>query len=1071
MNLLGPHPRLSEVILASAGTGKTYQLTSRFLTLMACGQAPESILATTFTRKAAGEIFDRLARRLLAACEPGSDGSAALRELRESVDAEIDQEACVRMLALIAEGLHRLHIRTIDSFFVQAALAYALELDLTPGWRIVEAENDERLRLEAIDHVLEEGDRAELVALIRMMSGGALARSVHDAMTRAVGGAYSVYLQTIERAGAWEAAAPEEVPLGEAEVRRAIERLGRAVLPVVSSGHAHAGWLKAHEKVVGLAHEGDWEGFLCATLTEKILDGEETYYRRPIPPGMADAFDPLIRHATTVVLGAIDAKNRATRRFLADFDREYWAIKRARGAYRFDDIPRLLLERAANEGLDDLYYRLDGRITHLLLDEFQDTSLAQFELLRPMLDEMLADPGAGRSVFCVGDVKQSLYAWRDAEPELLVRLPERWPQLGPAATLEVSWRSSPIVLEAVNGVFSDIARNPAVEPPEAAAVWGERFRVHEAAPALATAPGSAALRVGPAVEGDAVAKRRATLEYAAQRVRAIRDRSPVATIGVLVRKHNRIPHLIHALEKLDVEASEEGGNPVTDAAGVGAAASLLWMADHPGDSAARYHVATSPIGAVVGLTDPRDAEGGERVAAELRRRLSRDGYAPTLGAILNDCAASLDERGFDRFCQLIDLAQQFEEEAGTRPAEFVRLVQTRGVEEPGRRQVRVMTVHAAKGLEFDAVVLPDLEDGWSLGAGDMLIERDDPLGPVEGVSLYVRRELRRLKPRLERMYQQRFAREAVEELCVLYVSMTRAKHVLEMIVQPRRDATPKHSLAGVLLSALAPGATPLADSTLWERSSPDDWGEHVGAHAREDAPPERDPVELIVRRPARTRASRLQRRSPSALEGGRRLDLREAMRIPEASSLERGTLLHAWFEAIEWLDDGRPDEPALLGIARRNAFSEETARGLLPDFEAALAGEAVRGILSRAAYADRCAPGDALEARRESPFAVREPDAETGEAWLLAGQFDRLVIGRRGGSPAWAEVIDFKTDNVAPDDMLELAERVAFYRPQIESYRRAACATLGLAPERVAAKLVFTSCDRVMEVGSESDRD
>ena len=1063
MNHTNPPVRTSEVILASAGTGKTYQLTSRFLTLMAQDQAPESILATTFTRKAAGEIFDRLARRLLEASEPGEKGAAALKQMRESVDPAIDPAACARMLAMIADRLHRLHIRTIDSFFVQAALTYAMELDLTPGWRIVdEQDEDQEIVLEAIDRVLEAGDRTDLVALIRVMHGGALARSVHGAMLRAVRGSYSVYLQTADRAEVWEAAAPPSKPMGEAELPRAIEELERVSLPEDTR------WRKAHDKGLELARDSAWEAFLGAGLAKRILEGQDGYYRKPFTSEIAKAYRTLIDHAGAKLLQEINEKNLATYSFLADFHREYWAIKRARAAYRFDDIPLLLHERSQAEGLDDLYYRLDGRVTHLLLDEFQDTSIAQFNLLRPMLNEMLADPSAGRSVFCVGDVKQSLYAWRDAEPELLARLPDLWPQLGPATTLEVSWRSSPIVLGAVNGVFSDIAENVAVDPPEAGKTWAGRFRAHRAADPLADLPGTASLLVGPQVEGKAFERLRATLEYAARRVRAIRDRSPTATIGVLVRKRNRIPHLIHALEKLEVEASEEGGNPVTDAPGVGAATSLLWMADHPGDSAARYHVATSPIGAVVGLTDPLDSEGGERVAAEIRRRLSRDGYAPTLGAILNDCAATLDERGFDRFCQLIDLAQQFDEEAGTRPGEFVRRVQRRGVEEPGRRHVRIMTVHAAKGLEFDAVVLPDLEDGWKVDAGDMLVERDDPLGPVRGVSLYVKGALRQLSPRIERMYQQRFAREAVEELCVLYVSMTRAKHVLEMIVQPSDKAAPKRSLAGVVLSALAPGDVPAAGATLWTSASDTDWAEHVAKHARIEAPPQREPVELVVRRPERARASRLQRRSPSAMEGGRRLDLREAMRMPEAASLERGTLMHAWFEAIEWIEDGRPDDGALVQIALRNAFGEEAARTILREFERSLAGETVRRILSRAAYEARSSPGDTLEAWRESSFAIREPDAETGEPWLLAGQFDRLVIGWRAGEPAWAEVIDFKTDDVSPDDMLELAERVAYYRPQIESYRRAACAMLALTPECVTAKLVFTSCDHVVEVGGAS---
>src|SRR6185436_16602214 len=151
------------------------------------------------------------------------------------------------------------------------------------------------------------------------------------------------------------------------------------------------------------------------------------------------------------------------------------------GWLRFDDVPRLL--RDATRRLDDLYYRLDGRIDHLLLDEFQDTSLDQFDILRPIMEELVSqgDEHQSRSVLCVGDVKQSLYSWRGAEPELLPALSLVWPQLEPDE-LHENFRSSPFILDVVNTVFKSVAENAALRESGRAAAerFGAGFVAHVA---------------------------------------------------------------------------------------------------------------------------------------------------------------------------------------------------------------------------------------------------------------------------------------------------------------------------------------------------------------------------------------------------------------------------------------------------------------------------------------------------------------------------------------------------------------------------------------------------------------
>lgn len=219
-----------------------------------------------------------------------------------------------------------------------------------------------------------------------------------------------------------------------------------------------------------------------------------------------------------------------------------------------------------------------------------------------------------------------------------------------------------------------------------------------------------------------------------------------ARVGVLVRTNKQIPRLIYELKRLGIEASEEGGSPLMDAPPVATAVSLLQLADFPGDSAAAFHVATSPLGKALNLGTPIGARRAREVSALIRTRLMTEGYAGLLRWVLVVCGTQMDQRGFARFNQLIDLAPTFDDRAGTRPSEFVRLARETRTADPSRNSVRVMSIHKSRGLEFDAVVLPDLDRTWSLRSDGFLIDRNDPFGPLTAATRYPTESVRSMHP-------------------------------------------------------------------------------------------------------------------------------------------------------------------------------------------------------------------------------------------------------------------------------------------------------------------------------------
>ena len=219
--------------------------------------------------------------------------------------------------------------------------------------------------------------------------------------------------------------------------------------------------------------------------------------------------------------------------------------------------------------------------------------------------------------------------------------------------------------------------------------------------------GYAELKVGPRAEGMGGVQP-ALLDYAAQLIGELHAREPRASVGVLVRTNKVVSYIIAALRKLGIPASGEGGTPLTDAAPVNALLALLRLADHPGDRLARYHVAQTPVGEMLGYTSHQAGAEANRLARRIRGQLLRDGYGFTLDRWAKALAPSCNALERARLLQMVELGFQWDGDRTLRPGDFVRLVEKQRVEDPSGARVRVMTVHQSKGLQFDVVVLPNL---------------------------------------------------------------------------------------------------------------------------------------------------------------------------------------------------------------------------------------------------------------------------------------------------------------------------------------------------------------------------
>ena len=1035
------------IIRASAGTGKTFQLSNRYLALLNAGVSPDRILATTFTRKAAAEILDRIVMRLAEAVFD----EGAREELSSFLGSQpLDRDRCETLLAELLRNLHRLHVSTLDSFFAQMARSMSLEIGLPLAWRIVDALQDATLRDEAIEAVIHNEKTSDLVTLTHLLTKGEASRTVGQLIRGTVNDLETLYQET--DAEAWQKV-PRYKPLDEGEWLLLLEELRTLELP-------DKRFERARDADYQRALLGDWEKFITTGIAAKVSAGEEVFYQKPIPAEAVSVYSKLLQHARALLVSRVAMQTEGSHDLLKQFDGEYQQLKQHRRATRFADITRSLghpLRGATPPAAKELYrhltFRLDTHIQHLLLDEFQDTAPVQWEVLQPFAERITQDRDSG-SFFCVGDTKQAIYGWRGGVAEIFDAITAELTDLETQG-LNTSFRSSQTVIDTVNRVFQSLERHPNLGRSAAAITrWQTRFEEHSTA--RSDLRGYACLLTAPSADQ--------LLDFAAARIAALANKAN-GTVGVLVRRNETVGKLISLLRDLDVRASEEGGNPLTDSAAVQLVLSITRLADHPGDSSARFHVATSPVGPALGLPDHTDSAAAWSVSQTQRQSLIERGYGPTISDWAALVAPHSPPRDRMRLSQLVELAFMYQPNATGRSDDFVRFVENERVADPTTARIRVMTIHQAKGLEFDTVVLPEL-DGRLAGQPDsFVVHRETPTAAVDRVCRYVNTDIQKLLPKVfQDMFQDTTDRVVTESLCVLYVALTRAVHALHMIIAPAasNERLLPRTYAGLLRAALRDDEPATANSVLYEHGDPN-WSASLPVTGNEKT--EQAvllPSQLRLAAPAANRRRGLERRSPSSLEGGSRVALASVFDTRQSAAMHRGSIIHAWFELIEWLDDGEPTDgklrsntqDLLLGAPRELSVAE-----VLSDFREMLKNATIAHTLSKQAYDDLAELGfdSALAAgiarplrlvvENERTFAVRHGGQ------LLNGSIDRIVWLYAGKRLVAADVIDFKTDRVGSEQ--ELAQKAAFYAPQLDAYRSAVCRMSGLAKSHVLTRLLF----------------
>ncbi|MEE2894120.1 MAG: UvrD-helicase domain-containing protein, partial [Planctomycetota bacterium] len=662
-------------IMASAGTGKTWNLVARYLDLVLAGVDPATILATTFTRAAAAEIRDRVLTDAAAlVLEPEARTAAA--EGNRFTSGVVDEGAAHRLLHELVARLPALQIRTLDSLFASLAKGLGAASSVPAGARMVDETEAAGVLRSAIGDALDESDEGELLATLETLGRGATRVAVVGTVERAISGLLVVADESTEDAWRWP------IPPRDADALEAVART--LAVPDSSMGKGMLAAFQSLERLVAIARTSDG-GIWQAIQESKLVfaggpEGSGVWSRQTVPESMMPALGRL--HAL-----ALDGNRRNLARRTACLrdlvERVAPHLRRRKRSARvavFDDFVRALDPQRADaspEGLAELWFRLDTSLEHLLLDEFQDTSATQLRAIRPVATEILAggDGERPRSVLVVGDVKQSIYGWRGGDPAILERLDEIVAD-GPVAlddrTLVTSYRSSRAVIDLVNAVFDGIADNAAVQArsSEAAVHFGRLFRTHDTVKRHA---GRAAVEFLPHAS-DAAERLRVVAESAADAAADLVDRHGLSrpdgepSVAVLVRSNKPIGPIVEALRARGVPASGRGGGSLLDAEAAVVVVQAFRLAADPEDRLAAEDIARSPLGPLVGL-EPSD--GHARVsdpdrrttARHLRTLLGDEGPATVVDRWRRELMDRLTAREAARLRQMVELLESVDGDA------------------------------------------------------------------------------------------------------------------------------------------------------------------------------------------------------------------------------------------------------------------------------------------------------------------------------------------------------------------------------------------------------------------------
>ncbi|SDG41068.1 DNA helicase/exodeoxyribonuclease V, subunit A [Limimonas halophila] len=1095
-------PDASAWVTASAGTGKTKVLTDRVLNLLLAGTEPERVLCLTFTKAAAAEMRNRLAERL-AAWAVASD--AELTDWLTALTGETPDASRLRrareLFARVLDTAGGMKIQTIHAFCQTVLARFPLEAGVPPHFQVMDERSAAETLQAARESVLLHAGRgdprlADALAAVTAHAGESgfdeLLGSLLNHRSRLVrllsreGGVDTVIARIFDHLGVHPEETPDSVRRDgcapdagdgpdEAALRLAVEAMKQGTAKEAGKADGLRAWLDAdaarraerygEHRALFLTQAGEVRSTLLTKAAREVGGAQAA---------MEAEAERLLRLEARMNAATVAHATTGLLRLGAAVLDAYHARKRAQARMDYDDLvltARDLLSQPTRAAW--VLFKLDNGLDHVLIDEAQDTSPEQWDVVQALTAEFFAGEGAreagARSVFAVGDAKQSIYSFQRADPAAFARMHDHFAERARDAeqawrpvNLQVSFRATDAVLSAVDAVF---ARPDAAE----GVVEGDERLRHD--PVRVGHAGRVELwpTVAPAGENehdpwqppdepepDAPPATRLARLIAARIAGwvggdpdgwlAARGRQMQAgDVLVLVRRRTAfMGELVRALKQREVPVAGVDRMVLTEQLAVRDLVALGRFLLLPEDDLTLACVLKGPLialdedalfalchGRKGTLWDALRDRAGERADFEraftrLNELLDRADFVPPhelfariLGAeggraaILARLGAEANE-AIDEFMQL---ALAYEREHVPSLEGFLHWLEA-GAQEVKREAehagnaVRIMTVHGAKGLQAPVVILPDTTQPPEQRE-KLLWDEATGLALWPPKKAYEEAQSTALREAAE-------ASQAREYRRLLYVAMTRAEDRL-YVTGWRTNKTPSGT---AWYDMVAEGLADVAEPVDFDFTAtiPDGW---TGEGLRLDTPQRAAPKDPKPPRAEGESAGELPdwARTPPAAEprpprplapsqqSEREPPVRSPLQPGEADAFQRGRLVHRLLQTL-------PDLPPDQRGEAADRFLADPAHGLSSGAQRELRDE-VLGVVNAPRHAHLFGPGSHAEVPVVGLLDGREP---------VSGQVDRLVV-----TDTAVVIVDYKTNRPPPAHPEEVSE---VYRRQLGTYAR-----------------------------------
>ncbi|NQU60700.1 MAG: double-strand break repair helicase AddA [Rhodospirillales bacterium] len=1114
-------PGQSVWVSANAGTGKTHVLIERILRLLLAGTRPNRILCLTFTKAAAAEVATRLSTRL---GHWAAYGDKALEEdlsaLLGVAPGDSEKDRARSLFAQVLETPEGIRVRNLHSFAESILGRFPVEAGLSPHFSVIDERRAAELRTEARDRLLAGGSdggnaggnaggngvRAALRHLAGLVNQDQFAqvmgeldgkRGVLRRLIHAKGGDKGLRTAVRQALGLGPEETGDSVLTAAAEngafdgpgLTRAAEALDQGAQTDKDRAQGIRLWLAMPPE--------DRAEALAAMYADLFLT-KDRGPRKKITTKGTDEADPgaeeILRAEQDRMLATITrikacAMAAATESLLVvglALIEAYERMKHARAFLDYDDLiekAHALLTRSG--GVSWVHYKLDGGIDHILVDEAQDTSPDQWEIISGLAGEFFSGLGAGdderpvaRTVFAVGDEKQSIYSFQGADPERFGMMRQHFQSQAEAAgrslpevELAVSYRSTAAVLSAVDAVFADTSAAdgltwdgkpithhsnrhgqgglvelwPTLTPDEVPEIkpWDAPLdQLGQESPPVRLADKIAAKIERMWRDGD-------ILESAARPVEP-------GDIMILVRTRGTFADImVRALERRGIPVAGRDRLVLTDHLAVMDLVAAGRFALLPDDDLNTAVVLKGPFvefddDALFDLAFERQAPLWRTLAVNKDKSpLTARAHAVLAGLLATadvtppyeffarllgpgggrrDLIAHLGKEAGEPIDEFLSLALDFERGHEPSLEGFLHWLEVGEVEikremERGLNEVRVLTVHGAKGLESEIVFLPDTCSAQGAQLAPRLHWPESGNGADGGPETVIWRISGKDEEDVTAALHEKAKAEAGrEQRRLLYVAMTRARDRLYISGWETKRGRAEgcwYDLMEPALHALGEEIDTPDGDTIWRLTAPQTGppdasgaiaqGKEKGKGKTKTESPPDWAMALAPPEPEPTRPltpSRPSEEEPSVIS---------PLEADDGARFKRGILVHRLLQSLP--DIGPGDREAAA-----RAFLARPALGLEKDELEDLLAETLE-VLSNPDHAGLFGPGSLAEVPITGTISGRD-----GEH-VISGQLDRLWVTEDAVS-----VIDFKTNRPPPETPDKVQPQ---YLRQMAAYREA----------------------------------